>query len=133
VRPTPTVLVVDDDDSIREITQMTLEVVAGWNVITADGGAVAIELARQYRPDAVLLDLMMPIVDGRATFKALRADPSTQHIPVILLTAKLQIGDAQMWDDLAVDGVISKPFNPMTLGAEVATMLGWDLDDDAPR
>ncbi len=132
MRPTPTILVVDDDDSIREITQMTLEVVAGWNVITADGGAVAIELARQHRPDAVLLDLMMPIVDGRATFKALRADPSTQHIPVILLTAKLQIGGAQMWDDLAVDGVISKPFNPMTLGAEVATMLGWDLDDDAP-
>jgi CheY-like chemotaxis protein len=122
---TPTVLVVDDDDSIREITQMALEVVSGWNVIAADGGARAIELAKEHHPDAVLLDLMMPVVDGRATFQALQADPATRDIPVILLTAKLQVGGAQPWDDLAVAGVIPKPFSPMTLGDEVSAMLGW--------
>jgi CheY-like chemotaxis protein len=122
----PTVLVVDDDDSIREITQMALEVVSGWQVIAADGGAAAIELAREHHPDAVLLDWMMPVVDGRATFEALRADESTRDIPVILLTAKLQVGGAQVWDDLAVAGVIPKPFSPMTLGDEVAELLGWE-------
>lgn len=123
---TPTVLVVDDDDSVREITQMALELVAGWNVLTADGGATAIEMAQEHHPDAVVLDLMMPVVDGRATFQALRADDRTRDIPVILLTAKLQVGENQAWDDLAVAGVISKPFSPMKLGAEVAEMLGWD-------
>lgn len=122
----PTVLVVDDDDSVREVTQMALELVAKWHVLAADGGAAAIELAREHRPDAVLLDLMMPVVDGRATFQALRADERTRDIPVILLTAKLQVGETQAWDDMAVAGVISKPFSPMTLGAEVAAMLGWD-------
>ena len=122
----PTVLVVDDDDSIREITQMALEIVSGWTVIPADGGAAAIELAREHRPDAVLLDLMMPVVDGRATFQALRADERTRDIPVILLTAKLQVGGSQAWDDMAVAGVIAKPFSPLTLGADVAAMLGWE-------
>jgi CheY-like chemotaxis protein len=124
---TPTVLVVDDDDSVRIITELALEKVAGWNVISAAGGAEAIELARQHHPDAVLLDLMMPDVDGRATFLRLQADESTRDIPVVLLTAKLRVGGGpQIWDDLAVAGVIAKPFSPRTLGAEVAAMLGWD-------
>ncbi len=123
---TPTVLVVDDDDSVREVTQMALELVAKWRVLPATGGEAAIALAQEHRPDAVLLDLMMPVVDGRATFHALRADERTRDIPVILLTAKLQVGETQAWDDLAVAGVISKPFSPMTLGAEVAAMLGWE-------
>ena len=118
-------LVVDDDDSVREVTQMALELVAKWHVLAADGGAAAIELAREHRPDAVLLDLMMPVVDGRATFQALRADEHTRDIPVILLTAKLQVGGTQIWDDLDVAGVIAKPFSPMTLGDEVAAMVGW--------
>ena len=122
----PTVLVVDDDDSIREITQLALEVVSGWRVIAVDGGAKAIVAAKEHHPDAVLLDLMMPDVDGRATFQALRADESTRDIPVVLLTAKLQVGGAQIWDDLDVAGVIAKPFSPMTLGDEVASMVGWD-------
>ena len=119
-------LVVDDDDSVREVTQMALELVAKWHVLAATGGAAAITLAQEHRPDAVLLDLMMPVVDGRATFEALRADERTRDIPVILLTAKLQVGETQAWDDMAVAGVISKPFSPMTLGAEVAAMLGWE-------
>jgi CheY-like chemotaxis protein len=125
--PTPTVLVVDDDDSVRIITELALEKVAGWHVISASGGAEAVELATQHHPDAVLLDLMMPDMDGRATFLALRAQEATSDIPVVLLTAKLQVGGGpQIWDDLAVAGVIAKPFSPRTLGAEVAAMLGWD-------
>ena len=123
---TPTVLVVDDDDSIREITQLALEAVAGWHVLTAGSGAAALELAQEHRPDAVLLDLMMPVMDGRATFHALRADERTAHIPIVLVTAKLPVGETHAWDDLAVAGVIAKPFSPMTLGTEVASLLGWN-------
>jgi CheY-like chemotaxis protein len=123
----PTVLVVDDDDSVRIITELALEKIAGWDVISAGGGAEALELAREHRPDAVLLDLMMPDMDGRATFLALRAEQATRDIPVVLLTAKLRVGGGpQIWDDLAVAGVIAKPFSPRTLGAEVAALLGWD-------
>ncbi|MGN6783163.1 MAG: response regulator [Marmoricola sp.] len=117
----------DDDDSVRIITELALEKIAGWDVISAGGGAEALELARQHRPDAVLLDLMMPDMDGRATFLALRAEEATRDIPVVLLTAKLRVGGGpQIWDDLAVAGVIAKPFSPRTLGAEVAALLGWD-------
>ena len=107
----PTVLVVDDDDSVREITQLALEVVA--------------ELARAHRPDAVLLDVMMPEMDGPTTLRHLKADETTRDIPVILLTAKVLAGERQAWDELAISGVIAKPFDPMGLPAEVSRMLGW--------
>lgn len=123
----PTILVVDDDDSIREITQLSLEMVAGWQVVAADGGAAALALAHEHQPDAVLLDVMMPDVDGITTFRKLRAAESTKHIPVILLTAKMQVGERQLWDELDVAGVIAKPFDPMTLATQVAELLAWDL------
>ena len=123
--PVPTVLVVDDDDAIRELTQIALEAVGGWNVVPADGGAAALALAREHRPDAVLLDVMMPDMDGIATFGHLQADERTRDIPVVLLTAKVNTRDRQVWDGLAIAGVISKPFDPMTLAADVRRLLGW--------
>ena len=126
---TPTVLVVDDDDAIREITQVALELVASWEVVTAGGGHEALAQAAEHRPDAVLLDLMMPDMDGLTTFRHLQADPATRDVPVILVTAKAQVGDRQAWDGLPVAGVIAKPFDPMTLAADVAALLGWPAPD----
>lgn len=120
-----TALVVDDDDSIREITQIALEAVGGWRVIPADGGVAALALAREHRPDVVLLDVMMPDMDGPTTFRRLQEDPATRDIPVVLLTAKVQVGVKQVWNEIAVAGVISKPFDPMTLHTQVAEILGW--------
>ncbi len=120
------VLVVDDDDPIREIAQMALELVGGWQVYAAHGGVAALELAREHHPDAVLLDVMMPDMDGLTTFRHLQADPATSDIPVVLVTAKVQVGGQQMWDGLAISGVISKPFDPMTLAIDVSRLLGWD-------
>ncbi len=124
----PTILVVDDDDSVREVTQMSLEVVAGWRVLAADGGQAALDLVRAHRPDAVLLDVMMPGMDGPTTLRHLQADPATADIPVVLLTAKVRAGEREGWAELAVHGVIAKPFDPMTLHSQVATLLGWDAD-----
>ncbi|GAB2885664.1 response regulator [Nocardioides pacificus] len=121
----PTVLVVDDDDSIREISQLALELVGGWNVVTADGGVACLARAHEHLPDAVLLDVMMPDMDGLTTFRRMQADEALKHIPVILVTAKVQVGNRQMWDGLPVAGVIAKPFDPMTLASEVSQMLGW--------
>jgi CheY-like chemotaxis protein len=121
----PTVLVVDDDDDIRELAAMTLEMTAGWRVVTADSGDLAIEVAQAERPDAVLLDMMMPGMDGLTTFEHLQADERTRDIPVILFTAKARIGARQPWDGYAIHGSIPKPFDPMTLAAQVAKMLSW--------
>ena len=121
-----TVLVVDDDDSIREIAEISLEVVGGLRVLSASGGVEALALARAHHPDAVLMDVMMPDMDGLTTFRHMQADPDIRNIPVILVTAKVQVGDRQVWDGLAISGVISKPFDPMTLAEQVGQMLGWD-------
>jgi CheY-like chemotaxis protein len=119
------VLVVDDDDLLREVAQTALELVGGWQVSTARSGTQAQQQARSERPDAILLDVMMPGLDGPTTVAALRADPATRDIPIIFLTAKVSGEDSGEWRPLRLAGVISKPFDPMTLAAEMATMLGW--------
>ncbi len=119
------VLVVDDDDAIREVAEATLQIVGGWEVSTAGSGAEAMIQARAQRPDVILLDVMMPGMDGPTTFGRMQQDPATREIPVILLTAKVQAADRRRWTDLPLAGVIAKPFDPMTLPAEIATLLGW--------
>ena len=119
------ILVVDDDAGIREVAQMSLEMVGGHEVLTAASGGTAIICARDERPDAILLDVMMPGLDGPATFQQLQADPATRDIPVILLTAKLQALDRRRFEALGVSAVLCKPFDPMTLCDEIAQSLGW--------
>src|SRR5687767_7729455 len=104
-----TILVVDDDDEIREIVGLALEVMGGWTVHSADRGAKGLQLAREHQPDVVLLDVMMPEMDGPTMFGRMQADPVLCHIPVVLLTAKVQVGHVQVWDSLPVAGVIPKP------------------------
>ena len=126
----PTVLVVDDNDDIRELAQLCLETVDGWVVLTAGSGPDAIAAAREHHPDAVLLDMMMPEMDGLTTFEHLQSDESTRDIPVLLFTAKLQARDRQVWEGTAIRGTIAKPFDPMTLGAEVSRTLQWAPEKD---
>ena len=124
-RPGRRILVVDDDAGIREVTQLSLEMVGGHEVLTAACGRDALLQAERERPDAILLDVMMPGLDGPATFARLQADPSTCDIPVILLTAKLNATDRARFAALGVSAVLSKPFDPMRLPGEVAEILGW--------
>jgi CheY-like chemotaxis protein len=119
------ILLVDDEDDIREVAQMSLEMTAGWDVVTAASGADALRLAEAERPDAILLDVMMPGMDGPATARALKASGDTAAIPIILLTAKVQAADRRRFDDLGVAGVLAKPFDPMELAAQVSGVLGW--------
>ena len=119
------ILIVDDEDDIREVAQMSLEMVAGWEVIPARSGEEGIRKAAEQRPDAILLDVMMPDMDGPTTFRRLRDLPDTASIPVILLTAKVQAADRRRFDGLGVDGVLAKPFDPMELARQIADTLGW--------
>src|SRR5687767_268660 len=118
-----TILVVDDDDEIREIVGLSLEVMGGWTVLSADRGAAGLRLAKEHRPDAVLLDVMMPEMDGPTMFSRMQHDPALRDIPVVLLTAKVQVGHVQVWDSLPVAGVIPKPFNPATLSDEIDVLV----------
>lgn len=120
------VLVVDDDDTIREVALLCLTAVGGYDVIAASSGTEGVTTAAAEQPDAILLDVMMPGLDGPGTVERLQADPATKDIDVILLTAKVQRADQPRFADLrGVRGVISKPFNAMTLAADVADLLGW--------
>ncbi|NJL21577.1 MAG: response regulator [Leptolyngbyaceae cyanobacterium SM1_3_5] len=120
------VLVIDDEDDIREIAQMSLEIMAGLDVCVARSSREGLNLAESEQPDAILLDVMMPDMDGVATFQQLQANPATQHIPVILLTAKVQVSDQRRFADLGVKAMIAKPFKPAKLAEQILQVLGWN-------
>jgi CheY-like chemotaxis protein len=122
------ILIIDDEDDIREVAGLSLETVAGWEVMLAGSGAAGIVKAQEELPDAILLDVMMPVMDGPTTFRQLRALPETAHIPVILLTAKVQAADQKRFSDLGVARVMFKPFDPLTLAKDIAEALGWEED-----
>jgi len=119
------VLVIDNEQYIQEVTQVCLRTTAGWDVLLASSGREGIAKAEAELPDAILLDVMMPDMDGPTTFQKLQDNPATRHIPVILLTAKVQASDRRRYDELGVKGAIAKPFNPLQLANEVAATLGW--------
>lgn len=119
------VLVIDDEDGVRDIIQITLEVVAGWEVLTAAAGEEGLAIAQTQQPDAILLDVMMPRMDGPATFKHLQAHPNTHHIPIIFLTAKARISEQQQFAELGAAGVITKPFEANALIEQIQHFLNW--------
>ncbi|MGB3641016.1 MAG: response regulator [Rivularia sp. (in: cyanobacteria)] len=118
-------LIVDDDEDIREIAQLSLEAVGGWQVFTAQSGSEALINAEYKQPDAILLDMMMPDMDGLSTLKKLRANPLTKNIPVIFLTAKDKLLDGDKLAQMGVKGIIPKPFDPMNLALQVAKLLSY--------
>ncbi len=119
------ILIIDDEDDIREVAQLTLEAVGGFEVLTAESGSEGLVKAQTEQPDAILLDVMMPEMDGITTFKNLQANPLTRNIPVILLTAKVQASDQRRFAELGITGMVAKPFDPMTLTKQVANVLCW--------
>jgi CheY-like chemotaxis protein len=121
------VLVIDDELPIRAVIQACLEDIAGWDVICAESGIEGIDMAVAQRPDAILLDISMPELDGVATFHRLREIPTTCTIPIVFLTAKALPEEQEKYLNLGAVGLIVKPFNPMTLTGQIAQHLGWDI------
>jgi CheY-like chemotaxis protein len=119
------VLIIDDEDDIREVASLSLEATAGWTIYTASSGREGIATAIRQRPDAILMDVMMPEMDGPTTFKQMQQTPELHGIPVVLLTAKVQGVDQRRFAGLGVAAVLFKPFDPLTLAAQISEVLGW--------
>lgn len=118
------ILVIDDEDDIRRISRLALGRVGGMQVLDAASGIEGIAKAVAEAPDAILLDVMMPEHDGPEILGLLRADPRTARIPVIFLTAKAMAAEVERLRALGADGVLTKPFDPMSLAASVRAILG---------
>ncbi len=119
------ILIIDDEDDIREVAALSLEATAGWQILTASSGAEGIAIASAQHPDAILMDVMMPGVDGPTTFRNMQAIPAVAGIPVLLLTAKVQGVDQRRFANLGVASVLFKPFDPLTLAQQISDVLGW--------
>lgn len=117
------ILYVDDEDDIREIAELSLGLDPEFEVRTAASGALALETIDEWGPDAVLLDVMMPTMDGPATLAAMRATKAGADIPVIFVTARAQRSEMQGFATLDAVGVLPKPFDPMTFAADVRALL----------
>src|ERR1700749_1831044 len=109
------ILVVDDDDATRQAAAQSLHTMAGWDVVEAYCGAQAIESAKRHQPDAILLDVMMPAMDGPAMLGKLRAARATSHIPIVLLTGKVHAVHDGSLSHLPVAAILPKPFDPLRL------------------
>jgi two-component system OmpR family response regulator len=118
------VLIIDDEDDIRRIAVLSLSRVGKMEVVDASGGQEGVKKAASERPDVILLDVMMPGLDGPATLSALRSNPATAEIPVVFLTAKAMASEIERLMGLGARGVLTKPFDPMSLPKQLMTCLG---------
>src|SRR3954451_3725884 len=119
----PVILAADDDEDILEMVVFRLER-SGYTVVRAHDGAQALAAARETLPDLIVLDVMMPKLDGYEVTRALRAEESTSRIPIILLTARVQDADVQKGFDAGADDYVRKPFSPQELRSRVQAILG---------
>jgi CheY-like chemotaxis protein len=117
------ILIIDDDDDIRTIARLSLTRLGGMAVIEAKDGPDGLARALSERPDLILLDVMMPSMDGVETLAALRRDPASAAIPVVFLTAKAMRAEVDGLRRLGAAGVLSKPFDPMTLACRVQDLM----------
>jgi len=117
------VMLVDDEEDIRTIGQLSLGRVGGWQTVMAASGAEALTKGAAEQPDLILLDVMMPDLDGPTTFGLLRAQDATAKIPIIFMTAKVQKHEVARYMELGAVGVIHKPFDPMALPSEIRRLL----------
>jgi CheY-like chemotaxis protein len=119
------ILVIDDDNGIRNLIRFSLEALTPWEVLTASSGREGLAIAQTQQPDAILLDITMPDLDGVATLGQLQAQPNTKGIPTIFLTAKVQPNEYEEHQALGVVGVITKPFKAQILVAQIKQLLKW--------
>jgi len=117
------VLLVDDDTNIRMVAVMGLEDELDWEIQEACSGQEAIQLASTQKPDLILLDMMMPGMDGISTFGKLRELDTAKDTPIIFMTAKVQPEEIESYKILGARGVIIKPFDPITLAQEIQDIL----------
>ena len=120
------ILLVDDDPNIQMIAQIGLEDRPEWKVSLASSGNEAIEKFISEKPDLIILDMMMPGMDGVTTLAKIKEQPESGCVPVIFMTAKVQKHEIEKYLSTGVAGVITKPFDPMTLTQDIINIVGHD-------
>jgi CheY-like chemotaxis protein len=123
--PDKRILIIDDEINLCKIIQLCMENLGGWETLTALSGIDGLAIAQNQLLDAILLDVMMPNMNGLTLLRELQTHSATKAIPVILLTAKVQATDLTQFEQLGVAGIIAKPFDPLKLAEQVASTLGW--------
>ena len=118
------ILVIEDEPDIQILIQMALEFTGGYQVTVASTGKAGIDSARAAQPDLILLDAMMPGMDGFEVCRRLKGDPETAKIPVVFLTAKAQASEIEEGLRLGAAGYLTKPFDPLRLKIELEALLG---------
>jgi two-component system OmpR family response regulator len=117
------VLLIDDEEDIRKVGHLSLEKVGKFQTLIAACGREGLDLAASNRPDLILMDMMMPGMDGLTALAELRQTPALREIPVIFMTAKVQRNEIARYISMGALGVIQKPFDPMTLPAEIRKIM----------
>ncbi|MBW4565021.1 MAG: response regulator [Mojavia pulchra JT2-VF2] len=120
------ILVIDDEESLRELACTCLEDLGGWEVISVPSGHEGLLQAQENVLDVILLDISMPDMDGFQFYQQIKANLKTHQIPLILLTAKVLPNDYKRFAQLDIAGIITKPFNPLLICTQIAQMLGWN-------
>lgn len=120
------IVIIDDEPDIREIAKLSLTITKQWTIFTASSGEEGVDTAVQYRPDAILLDLVMPELGGLETLKRLRQNQMTANIPVILLTATAKLAMKSEYAQWGAKGILVKPFDPGLLGDQIEQLLAWN-------
>jgi len=118
------ILCIEDDPDIQAVLRLSLESVGGFEVRVIGSGFEAVAAAMEFTPDLILLDVMMPGMDGPVTLAKLRSETSLRRVPVVFMTAKIQPGEIDGYRRMDILDVIPKPFDPMTLPATIAEILG---------
>lgn len=122
---TKKILLIDDDEIVRKLVQVCLENICDWQVTVASSGRKGLVAIAQAKPDVILLDMMMPDMDGFDFIEKLKTDDGIANIPVVAMTACTNFINHQSFIDLGCKDVISKPFDPITLGSRISRILGW--------
>lgn len=117
------VLIIDDEDDIRSVAALSLGILGGVEVVEAESGPDGISMAESEKPDVILLDMMMPEMDGPATLAALRDNTQTNSIPVIFLTARAMTAEVERLKQMGAKGILTKPFDPAQLAVQVKAIL----------
>ncbi|MDO9369444.1 MAG: response regulator [Sphingopyxis sp.] len=118
------ILYIDDEADIREVAEMALELDPDFEVRTCGSGREGLAAAREWQPDLILLDVMMPDLDGPAVLAQLRHEPATAAIPVVFITARTQAHEVERLRAMGARGVLAKPFEAMTLAVQLRELLG---------
>jgi len=119
------ILCVDDEEDIQDVVKLCLEMDGGFTIYTCAGGAEALDFLEHTRPDLILLDVMMPSMDGPATFAAMKE--RGMDVPVIFMTARVRGAEVSQYLDMGAAGVVPKPFDPVTLAGEIRQLWSASL------